>query len=226
MTRPLALDIDGTITTADGRIDPRAVDELHRWDSTIVLATGMAFPYPVVLSRFLGIPEIVVAENGGIVSVEETVHTTGDCEIAWKVIDEYRDQGGRTDWSRESSINRWRETEAVVSPNADERLLRSVADDYDVEVVFTGYAYHIKTVNPTKAEGLQTVCDLLNIDIDSFIAIGDSANDIEMFDAVGDSFAVGNAEDPARDAAGIVVKDEYMDGTISILESIRQVESK
>ena len=220
MDKPLALDIDGTITTPDGRIDPRAASELHKWDGPIVLATGMAFPYPVVLCRFLGIPEIAVAENGGIVYVEDEVFTEGSREIAWDVIDEYRECGGTTDWKRESSINRWRETEAVVSPNADEELLRSIADDYNVDVVFTGYAYHIKKSGLNKGLGLQNACEIMNLKPESFVAVGDSANDVEMFEIVGKSFAVGNSDEAARKAADTVLEDEFMHGTLSVLREI------
>jgi phosphoglycolate phosphatase (TIGR01487 family) len=221
MSRPLALDIDGTITTPDGRIDPRAVTELHNWDQPVVLATGMAFPYPVVLCRFLDIPEIIVAENGGITCVKDEIHTEGDRKIAWKVIDEYRDHGGETDWGRESSINRWRKTEAVVSPDGDEELLRSIAKRYDLDVVYTGYAYHIKRRGLNKGEGLRSICNIINIDPNSFIAIGDSANDIEMFDVAGDSFAVGNCDQDACEAAETVLQNEFMDGVLSVMQQYR-----
>jgi phosphoglycolate phosphatase (TIGR01487 family) len=219
MDQPLALDIDGTITTPDGRIDPRAVSELHKWNGPIVLATGMAFPYPVVLCRFLGIPEKVVAENGGVVYVDGEIKTEGDRETAWNVIDEYREAGGKTDWVRESSINRWRKTEAVVSPDADGELLRSIAASYDADVVFTGYAYHVKKPGLNKGLGLRNLCEIIDIDPESFVAIGDSANDVAMFNIAGESFAVGNADEAARQAAGTILEGEFMEGTLSVLRN-------
>lgn len=219
MHQPLALDIDGTITTPDGRIDPRAVSELHEWNGPVVLATGMAFPYPVVLCRFLGIPEIVVAENGGVIYEDGEVQTEGERETAWNVVDEYRERGGKTDWVRESAINRWRKTEAVVSPNANEELLRSIAANYDADVVFTGYAYHIKQPGLNKGLGLHKLCEIIDIDPKSFIAIGDSANDVEMFEIAGESFAVGNADEAAQRAAETVLEGEFMDGTLSVLRN-------
>lgn len=220
MSKPLALDIDGTITTPDGRIDPRAASILHEWNHSVVLATGMAFPYPVVLCRFLGIPEIAVAENGGIVYLKGEVHTEGDREEAWAVIDEYRSRGGTTEWERTASINRWRHTEAVVSPGANEELLRSVATDHGLDVVYTGYAYHIKQPGLDKGKGLQSICEILDLDPTSFVAVGDSANDIELFKLAGESFAVGNADDTARDAAGTVLEPEFMDGTLAALDQL------
>jgi hypothetical protein len=220
MSRSLALDIDGTITTPDGRIDSRAVSTLHEWEDLVVLATGMAFPYPVVLCRFLGIPEIVVAENGGVVYVDGEVYTEGDREDAWAVIDDYRSRGGATDWGRNSSINRWRHTEAVVSPETDEELLRSVATEHGQDVVYTGYAYHIKQPGLDKGKGLRTMCEVLDLDPTSFVAVGDSANDVELFELAGESFAVGNADDAARDAAATVIEAEFMDGTLAALDRL------
>ena len=67
MVPPLAVDIDGTLTRPDTSIDPRVINPLRDWDDPVVVATGKAFPYPVALCAFLGVPANVVAENGGVV---------------------------------------------------------------------------------------------------------------------------------------------------------------
>jgi len=56
MVPPLALDIDGTLTTRSDQIDPRVFEVLPAWEAPIVVATGKSFPYPVALCHFLGIP--------------------------------------------------------------------------------------------------------------------------------------------------------------------------
>jgi phosphoglycolate phosphatase (TIGR01487 family) len=220
MVAPLAVDIDGTLTTPDGRIDPRAVERLHQWEDDIVLATGMSFPYPVVLCRFLGLPKRVVAENGGVVYVDDETHIQGSHHDIWTAIDEYVQQGGSLAWGKEDPINRWRVTEAVLSPDADETLLRDVARENGLTVVFTGYAYHVKTPNHNKGSGLRTACEILGRDPDSFIAIGDSANDVEMFELVENSFALANADEDAREAAGTVLDESFMDGVLSVLDIV------
>lgn len=218
MVAPLAIDIDGTLTTPDGRIDPRAVERLHQWDEDIVLATGMSFPYPVVLCRFIGLPKRVVAENGGVVFVDEQTQIHGSRDHIWTAVDEYVERGGSLTWGEEAPINRWRVTEAVLSPDADEALLREVASEHELTVVFTGYAYHVKTPDHDKGTGLRTACEILGRDPESFIAIGDSANDVDLFEVAGDSFALANADEAAREAAGTVLDGSFMDGVLSVLD--------
>jgi len=70
MVPPLALDIDGTLTTPSGRLDSRVFELLPAWEAPVVFATGKAFPYPIALATFLGRPLRVVAENGGVVHVD------------------------------------------------------------------------------------------------------------------------------------------------------------
>ncbi len=220
MAPPLVLDIDGTITTPLGTIDSRVHDVLPDWDAPVVLATGKAFPFPVALCQFVGIPERIVAENGGIVLADEQVSVTGDRDRARSVIEEFEARGGDVGWGAADTTNRWRETEVAVSMTADETLLREVAAEYEMEVYDTGYAYHVKTPGVTKGEGITEVAEILGIDLSEFVAVGDSENDAPTFEVVGESYAVGNADDVARAAADHVLDDTFMDGTLTVLNSL------
>jgi phosphoglycolate phosphatase (TIGR01487 family) len=220
MVPPLALDIDGTLTTPDHAIDPRIFDALPAWDAPVVLATGKAFPYPVALCHFLGIPEVVIAENGGVVLTEEGARFVGDRDRARAVAEEFEARGGDLGWGAADTINRWRETEIAVHIDADEDLLREVAAEYGVEVVDTGYAYHVKTPGVEKGEGLVEVADALGLDPESFVAIGDSENDVSLFRVAGESYALANADDRAKAAADAVVDGAFSDGTLSVLRSL------
>ncbi len=222
MVRPLALDIDGTLTTAEHRIDPRVFELLPDWEAPIVIATGKSFPYPIALCHFLGIPERVIAENGGVVCVDDHLSFQGDRDRAEAAIERFKTQGGDLGWGDTDTTNRWRESEIAASMDADEPLLRSVASEFDLEVVDTGYAFHLKTPGVEKGEGLAAVGELLGIAPEAFVAIGDSENDVSMFEVAGDSYAVGNADERAQAAADTVVSESYFDGTLSVLESMRE----
>jgi len=126
MSSPLALDIDGTLTTPSGRIDPRVFELLPAWDAPVVFATGKAFPYPVALAHFLGRKEHVVAENGGVVHVDEETTVLGDPGAALAAVEAFRERGGDLGWGPNDTVNRWRETEIAASLDADESLLREV----------------------------------------------------------------------------------------------------
>jgi phosphoglycolate phosphatase (TIGR01487 family) len=227
MTAPLVVDIDGTMTHPDGGdrergIDPRAMTALREWPEPVVLATGKAFPYPVALCGFVGIPERVVAENGGVALADGEVRVTGDPEAAWAVAEAYDAEGHDLGWGAADTINRWRETEVAVALDQPEAPLRRLAAAHDQEVVDTGYAYHVKSPDVDKGEGLRAVCDVLGLDPAAFVAVGDSENDAATFEVAGRSFAVANADESARAAADEVLDGEHADGLIAALERVRE----
>ena len=224
MVPPLALDIDGTLTTPSGRIDPRVFELLPGWDAPVVFATGKAFPYPVALAHFLGREETVIAENGGVAYVGGETTLVGDPDAAWAVVEAFRERGGEIGWGDGDTVNRWRETEVALGPDVDAGLLREVAAAAgdDVEIVDTGYAYHVKSVGVSKGRALRVVAEALGVDPAAFVAIGDSENDASTFGVAGESYAVANADAAARNAADEVVDDGYMNGTVSVLERLRE----
>ncbi|PSP79742.1 phosphoglycolate phosphatase [Halobacteriales archaeon QS_1_68_20] len=224
---PLVVDVDGTLTRPDAgararSVDPRAMDALYEWPGTVVVATGKAFPYPVGLCGFVGIPETVVAENGGVVLAEETVRYAGDPEAARAVAADYEDAGYDLGWGPADTVNRWRETEVAVSHDAPEEPLREIAAEHGMTVVDTGYAYHVVSPDVDKAAGLREVADLLGLDPRSFVAVGDSENDAPTFGVAGRSFAVANADETARNAADEVTEGVHADGLLEALELVRQ----
>ncbi|MEZ3114522.1 HAD-IIB family hydrolase [Halobaculum sp. MBLA0147] len=218
---PLALDIDGTLTDEDGRIDPRIFDPLREWPTPVVLATGKSFPYPVALTQFLGIPERVIAENGGVTLVDGAVHYEGDPDRVERATAAFRDRGGDLGWDAADTVNRWRETEVAARLTADESLLRAVADEFDLELLDTGYAYHLKAPDATKGRGLERVAAALDTDPAEWVAVGDSENDAPTFATAGRSFAVANADETARSAADEVLTEGYAAGTLAALDRLR-----
>ncbi|WP_256289845.1 phosphoglycolate phosphatase [Halobellus inordinatus] len=219
-TPPLALDIDGTLTDSAGSLDPRVFEYLPVWDAPVVLATGKAFPYPVSLCHYLGLDLTVIAENGGVVLADNAVSYQGDRERAQAAATEFVERGGDLGWGAFDAVNEWRRTEIAIDLSADEELLRETAAAFDLEVVDTGYAYHLKTPGVEKGTGLKAVAETLGRDPTEFVAIGDSENDVSTFEVAGRSYAVANADEAAKNAADVVVEESYFDGTASILGSL------
>ncbi|WP_306052658.1 phosphoglycolate phosphatase [Natronococcus wangiae] len=219
---PLVLDIDGTLTRPEGwGIDPRVFDPIRDWDAPVVIATGKAFPYPVALCHFVGVPELVVAENGGVVYTGDDVFFTADREAAQAVTEEYRAAGYSPGWGEEDTVNRWRETEVAINLEQPIAPLREIAAERGLEVVDTGYAYHVKDTTPNKGEGVETIAEHVGFDLADAVAVGDSVNDVSTFEVAGRSFAVANADRSAREAADEVLEGVHADGTLAVLERVR-----
>jgi phosphoglycolate phosphatase (TIGR01487 family) len=221
MDAPLAVDIDGTLSREDRSIDSRVLDVLREWDAPVVIATGKALPYPIALCQFVGVAERVIAENGGVAYVDDDLFYFGDRAAANRVIEEFRAAGHDPGWGDADLVNRWRETEVAVCRDQPLDVLEGVAADHGLHVVDTGFAYHVKSEAVSKGDALPTVADRLGRDPSEFAAVGDSANDVELFEAVGESYAVGNADEHAKAAAGTVLDETYADGFLAAVDKIR-----
>lgn len=221
---PLAVDIDGTLTDRNRVVDPRVFDALRNWPAPVVVATGKAFPYPVALCEFLGLPTLVIAENGGVVCLAteavEAFVIAGDREGAERVADAYREAGHELGWDSLDLINRWRETEIAVCRDSPREPLEEIAAEHGLRVVDTGFAYHVTAPDVDKGRGLAIVADRLGDDPEAFVAVGDSENDAATFRMAGRSFAVANADETAKDAADHVTKSAYADGFLEVLDAI------
>ena len=219
---PLVLDVDGTLTRPSGPgLDPRTFDALAAWDAPVIFATGKSFPYPVGLCQFVGIPERVVAENGGVVYTGERAITTADRDGPAATAREYEAAGYDLGWGPDDTVNRWRETELAVARDQPLEPLETLAAAHGLEVVDTGYAYHVKDPAVSKGAGLETLAAAIDLDLDACVAIGDSANDVSTFERVGNSYAVANADEAARVAADEVLSTAHADGTLSVLDRHR-----
>jgi phosphoglycolate phosphatase (TIGR01487 family) len=211
---PLAVDIDGTLTDDARRLDPRVMPVLRAWPAPVVVATGKAMPYPVALCEFLGVDVAVIAENGGVVLVAATdyLHHEGDPEAARAVAEAYGAEGHDLGWGTVDPVNRWRETEVAVSLASPRGPLEVIAAEHGLEVVDTGYAYHVKSPDVSKGVALERVAGQLDRSPGAFAAVGDSTNDAPAFERAGVGIAVANADETAREAADHVTDAAFADG--------------
>lgn len=73
-----------------------------------------------------------------------------------------------------------------------------------------------KTIN--KGQGIRDICKVLGLDTGEVIAFGDAANDIPMLLAAGMGVAMGNAQQPVKDAADFVTLSNNEDGIAVALQ--------
>lgn len=219
MFSAVAVDIDGTITDMCRRLHHGASELLYRLDCPVVLATGNVLCYASAASKLIGLDGKVISENGGVVQLEfDTEPYVSDnieeCEAAFDLL------------SSEFDLIRLdphlRKTEITLRRNIPVFELQDKlsGSDYNVEVIDTGFAIHIKSRNVNKGTGLIRMAELMGIKAKDFVVIGDSINDIEMFEAAGFAVAVGNAVDELKSAADMVTSLSFGDGAQEALERL------
>ena len=219
--KALVIDIDGTLTDEQRRLDLRAAVAIRELTVPVILASGNVLCFLKCAAKLIGTSDIMIAENGGVISMgfDGPVHVSGDkarCQEVLGMLGEYFDL--------EELDGLERRSEVALRRNFDIDAARQVLVDGNIrgiELVDTGFAVHIKTVDVNKGTALVHVAEMMGLDTGDFVAIGDSANDIEMIRAAGLGVAVGNAHPALKDAADLVTAGQYGAGVVEALMDSR-----
>ncbi len=81
-----------------------------------------------------------------------------------------------------------------------------------------GFDIHITHENATKRHALEILLKKLAINPEEIIAIGDSGNDLPLFELAGLKVAMGNASEELKSAADIIAPNVEKDGMAEIIE--------
>lgn len=102
-----------------------------------------------------------------------------------------------------------------------EEKLEQFAKEFENELDFVDREHGFYEVLPkgfSKAKGMEILVDALELSMEDTVAIGDSNNDYEMFQAAAISIAMGNATEAIKDIADYVTTDVDEDGIYHALE--------
>ncbi len=226
--RMIVTDIDGTITGPDRAVHLSCVRVLREINRLIPvgLATGNTLYYTESAAILLGLEGPLIAENGGVVVVDgEVVETPPEEEV--KAVKEFYEIAEKELGLRRTEPEPMRRTEIAVYRDVPlERILELLEESGysdSVEVVDTGFAYHIKTRTANKGLGVKVACDVLSIDTDDVIALGDGDNDVPMLEVAGEGVAPDNATPAAKAAADTVLEGENGEAVEAYLRRLLRV---
>ncbi|WP_292388599.1 phosphoglycolate phosphatase [Methanosarcina sp. UBA5] len=215
--KAIVADIDGTITCEKRELHLGAVKKIRSLKLPVVLATGNILCYARTASRLIGLEGAVIAENGGAITVRFDLQGTfeeslEECEKAYSFISEY--------FKLTKLDPLYRKTEIALRRDFDLEKARNLlkTQNLDVEMVDTKYAIHLKSTKINKGVGLQKLAGMMGLKSEDFVAIGDSENDVEMFEVSGFGIAVGNGDEIIKKAADYVTGASFGDGTVEALE--------
>ncbi len=216
MFRLLATDIDGTLTDAELRLHPPVVatlQKLERYGLPVTLATANAMPIGYALKAYMGVSGPLIAENGGIILHGETLEVLGDRKLALEAFDEMKKSFPGV---RESFTNQFRAVGVSMHRNGEIGPMKDfLSKRYpQLRILDSAYNYHLIDKQVSKGAALKRVAQLLELDVKSIVALGDSDVDVSMFDIVGFSVAVGNASEEAKRHASAVTIGKYGEGFV------------
>ncbi len=211
----VAVDIDGTLTDKRRSLNCKAVEALRKLKIPVVLATGNISCFARTAAKLIGVSDIVICENGGVVRFEYDgediiLGNKEKCYRALKALEKKFDIVLLDDSYRKAEICLRR---TFRKEDAEEIL-----ENYGVKIIDSGFAYHIIDENVSKGKALRFIAERIGVDVKSFVAIGDSENDIELFEVAGIGVAVANAHLKLKEVADVVTSKPDGEGVVEALE--------
>jgi len=220
----MAIDIDGTMTYKDRRLDVAAVDAVRNAEAAglpVVLATGNVTCFAEAAAVLLGTSGPIIAEDGGIVfdRMSGREHVLGDRVEAERGLAALRRTFGGLRQTRSSGMRLTGLTleRAITAEQAMDVFRR---EGLRLIAVDSGFAIHIKDPEVNKGNALRKVASLLKISTAEIAAVGDALNDIEMLEVAGVSFAVENSDELVKRACTHVTSEPYGKG---VAEAVKKV---
>jgi len=214
--RGVVTDVDGTLTDADRRLDPRAVAAVRRLEAQgtpVTIATGNVLPIALALQRFLGTSGPIVAENGGLVCWPQggsaTVERRASRRVALRAFRAVRAAGIP---ARRLFTDRWRESEVALEPTVPVTAVRRAVRGIPVIVESTGYALHLLERGVGKLPSLVHALGRTGLAPRDCVILGDGDNDVAMLRAAGFGVSFPTASARARAAATLVTRQDYAAG--------------
>ncbi|OYT34256.1 phosphoglycolate phosphatase [Archaeoglobales archaeon ex4484_92] len=216
----LAIDIDGTLTNRRRAINCNAVEALRKVKIPVILATGNISCFARTAAKLIGISDIVICENGGVVrfSYNGEDIILGDRSKCIDALNELK---------RYFKVDlldfEYRKSEICLKRNFDVETARKILKNFDVKILDSGFAYHIVDKKVNKGYALKFIAKKLGIDTRDFAVIGDSENDIEMFKVAGFGIAVANANEKLKIIADLVTPSSDGDGVVEALKFLNLI---
>ncbi|MBA3750240.1 MAG: phosphoglycolate phosphatase [Nitrosopumilus sp.] len=218
-----AIDIDGTITiNGEGTVNLEILSKLRylvKLGYKIVYVTGRSSLEAFILSIFGGTTKVSIGENGGVITTSPVEHIL--------LADKEKCMHGFTMLSNElHSIKQKhvfpRMTEVVLNRSFDIDKGNKIFKENKVDLILVDshYAYHINEKKINKAYGLRYLLNILKINPNDVVAIGNSETDIPMFDLCENSVTFESSKNEVKKMAKFVVNGENGEGLINALDLI------
>jgi len=224
LIRFIAVDIDGTLTFRNRKLDIAGVSALRKAEDSglpVVLATGNVLTFAETAMTLLGTSGPLIAEDGGIVfdPTSEREYMLSDRVEADRGLAALEREFGPLEQTRSSAARLTGLTlKRTIEAGAAEELFRR--EGLDLVAVDSGFAIHLRSPSVNKGNALRKVSSLLKVSLVEIAAVGDGPNDIEMLEVAGLSFAVANSDEAVKRVCTYVTKEPHGKGVAEAVEKI------
>jgi len=221
--KALAVDIDGTLTDENRILHCQAVEMLRKVKIPIILATGNSTCFAKAAAKLIGVTDIIICENGGVVRIkydqpEIVLGNKNLCIKAAKFLERFfkiiyldlEDRKSEVCIKRNFPIEK-----------AKELLNKEFRGK--VKILDSKFAYHIVDSGVSKGKALEFIANIINVPMNNIAAIGDSENDIDMLKKSGIGLAVANADIKLKEVADIILTKNNGEGVIEALKLLNLV---
>ena len=218
--KAMAIDIDGTLTDRRRSLNCSAVEALRKLKVPVVLATGNISCFARAAAKLIGVSDIVICENGGVVRFEydgEDI-VLGDKKKCYRAL-----RALEKEFDVVLLDDSYRKAEICLRRTFRKEDARKILEGYGVRLIESGFAYHIIDAEVSKGKALEYIAEKIGISPENFAAIGDSENDVELFDVAGIGIAVANAHLKLKKVADIVTSKPDGDGVVEALEFLGMI---
>ena len=203
MLKAVITDIDGTLTDERRRLNTVAIETIRRLQEhgiMVVLASGNTSCLLKGLSKLIGTSGTFIGENGGVYRIGFTgeLKITADHKLSLEALDHLVKHYSRSGVTLEMYSPRERFADVAFARSVPVDEVRSLLSGYPVTVLDTSFAIHLQQSGINKGTTFRTVTEELKIPASSFLAIGDSENDLEMIREAGVGCCVFNASQKVK----------------------------
>ena len=212
----LACDYDGTIAH-DGHVDEPTLAALHSVGESgrkLLLVTGRQLEELKTVCPHLGLFELVVAENGGLLYRP----TTGEFKLLSNppppaFVQELHKRGVKPLAIGHVILATWQPLETVV--------LETIRDlGLEFQVIFNKGAVMVLPAGVNKASGFRAALKEMALATENVVGVGDAENDHAFLDTCGCSAAVANALPALKERVDIVTRGDHGAGVAELIEDL------
>jgi phosphoglycolate phosphatase (TIGR01487 family) len=217
--RALATDVDGTLTDRERGISLTAIQAIRDLEDRgvpVILASARPFPILNILREYIGCSGAIVCENGGFVEYQGKSCTIGD---RMKGLEAYRllkEKHG--DDVKEAWTNRYNFVDVALARTIPSFEILSVVEGFPaLKLLDSGFFYHIMPVDVEKGRGLMAAAEMMGIESNDVVAVGDSQVDVELLQAAGFGVAVSDASEDLKRVADSVTEKPDGEGVCEVI---------